>query len=351
MSKEQLMHIFDSSACLTKRQLKDYVRNGMTNEETHAIEVHLNSCPFCSEAVEGLFGKEEGRTALAEVNGDFIHEHFSFINPQIHLNSLASAHPVQQHVHRYRRKKAQPMWRTSSIAAVLLVGVAVVWYMESGKNLLQRNITQVASKETVTDSNTESQALAAQPVVDVQKHSELVSAGKPLPDAQNDTKNGNNGPQPLLYVAQTDDIKDQGVAEEAPVAKQEVLKQMSSDDEVQAAASNTSFAAEYKPKIDSHKEIKLEKTPMIASVPPSQDKLEMGDAFYKQGKYDIALAAYTQEMKSPDAERNAKASIKAAECYLAIGKTNKAKKILTKLADSDGPQKKAAQKMLDNLAN
>lgn len=131
MSKEQLIHIFDNSTCLTKRQLKDYVGGTMTNEEAHAAEVHLNTCPMCSDAVEGLFEKQEGSlAAMTELNTDFLKDHFGLHNPQIHLNSIAAAHTHSGYYHATHKKKAkvQPLWRTAAIAATLLLMVGAFWY-------------------------------------------------------------------------------------------------------------------------------------------------------------------------------------------------------------------------------
>src|SRR5690606_5602807 len=127
---EQLKHIFDNSACLSKRQLKDYVNTTMSREEQYAVEHHITTCFFCSEALEGMNRKDEALVAVDELNTNFLKDHFSLINPQIHLNSIAptvQAQPIQR-----QRKKTtmQPLLRPSALAAAALLGFAVLWYLD-----------------------------------------------------------------------------------------------------------------------------------------------------------------------------------------------------------------------------
>ncbi|SFV27074.1 anti-sigma factor family protein [Thermoflavifilum thermophilum] len=51
---ETVVHIFDSTHCLSPAQMIDYVRGKLSAEERYRVEAHLNSCSFCSEAVDGL---------------------------------------------------------------------------------------------------------------------------------------------------------------------------------------------------------------------------------------------------------------------------------------------------------
>ena len=91
---EQLKHIFDSSACLSKRQLKDYVTGIMSREESYALEHHVNTCFFCSEALDGMLEHSDALVTVDQLNTGFLKDHFSLTNPQIHLNSLAPAAAV-----------------------------------------------------------------------------------------------------------------------------------------------------------------------------------------------------------------------------------------------------------------
>lgn len=46
--------ILKETGCLTEQQLRDYLLERLSREEMREAEVHLASCEFCSEALEGL---------------------------------------------------------------------------------------------------------------------------------------------------------------------------------------------------------------------------------------------------------------------------------------------------------
>lgn len=49
-----IAHIFDTTHCLSPAEMMDYVQGKLSAEERYRIEAHLNSCSFCSEAIDGL---------------------------------------------------------------------------------------------------------------------------------------------------------------------------------------------------------------------------------------------------------------------------------------------------------
>jgi len=128
--KHKLAYILDTSSCITKRQLKDYAAGIMSVEECHAMEHHINGCPFCNDALDGMLLQSPDETlAIATgLNGNFIKAHFSLQSPQIHLNSMA---PAMSHKGKHKMK---PFWLKTSIAAVLIVG-AVLLYLQAGKGV------------------------------------------------------------------------------------------------------------------------------------------------------------------------------------------------------------------------
>jgi anti-sigma factor RsiW len=133
--KTQLKNIFDESTCLTRRQLKDYVSGVMSTEECHAAEHHLNDCPFCSEAVDGIAANGvEAIAAIGELNTTFLKEHFDKQLPQVHLNSLAPTLSITDAKAKRRKGKGAAITTTSVIAAILLVfGLFTYWKHEQGK--------------------------------------------------------------------------------------------------------------------------------------------------------------------------------------------------------------------------
>ncbi len=46
--------ILKETACLSGQQLQDYVQGKLNKKQQHEVEMHLASCVFCAEALEGL---------------------------------------------------------------------------------------------------------------------------------------------------------------------------------------------------------------------------------------------------------------------------------------------------------
>ena len=128
----QLTHIFDRSACLTRRQIKSYINNELTAEECHAAEHHLNNCPLCGEAIDGLEAhQQEAIEILAMLNPAFLKEHFSRITPQIHYNSVAPvSQPMMQHPAKPRK---QTLYVNTFLAVLVFAGLGILGYLELTK--------------------------------------------------------------------------------------------------------------------------------------------------------------------------------------------------------------------------
>jgi len=182
---DQLVHIFDDSTCLTKRQLKDYVTGIMGDEECHAAEVHLNSCPFCSDAVDGMMmHKDEAAQLLADLNPDFLKEHFAQNMPQVHLNSIAV--PVDQHMTGKKKKNnTRPLWRTASVAAAVLFCMGLVWYYGYQKEAFRNDkIAQdlPANKNAVSAEPDKEMIVSTTPETPVASRTQDVAATKTATD-------------------------------------------------------------------------------------------------------------------------------------------------------------------------
>ncbi|OJW84926.1 MAG: hypothetical protein BGO69_10300 [Bacteroidetes bacterium 46-16] len=128
----ELKHIFDESACLSRRQLKDYVSGQMANEECHAVEHHLNGCPLCSSAIDGmLLDPAKALETVTEMNTDFLKEHFMLKNPQANTNTAAPAAPIMETPK--PGAKMKPFWRTAAAAAAIFAVICLFWYIRSAQ--------------------------------------------------------------------------------------------------------------------------------------------------------------------------------------------------------------------------
>lgn len=142
---EQLKHIFDISACPTKRQMKDYLSGTMSREEVYAFEHHINSCMLCSEALEGMLENTEASlVGMNELSNNFLKDHLELHPPQIHLNSIAHAAPANLPTTK-TKKTASISWRSVGIAAAFLLCLGLGWYF---KNYQQNNSVNSSIAQT-----------------------------------------------------------------------------------------------------------------------------------------------------------------------------------------------------------
>jgi FimV-like protein len=398
MSKEQLLHIFDDSSCLNRRQMKDYVNGIMTNEESHAVEVHLNSCPFCNEAIEGLFEQKEGYAVenLVALDGDFLKDHLSLHNPQIHLNSLTAAQAMpQQQPYRRRRKaksKTQPFWRNVSIAAILLLTFGSLWYYRAGHvqntNPVIAQRTEDEPKVTPPEEPKDQQTLAAlapatqpepvtEPVGTLPQQSVNNSLAAPRTSASEDVGAIKTTPaMPTAKVAAAEhkqaeqkrgssrELEEVVVTQyKVPlIDKNEALSNSMTSDEIEKMPTRTTegVAATAPGVYQGNKNLNIggaraDGTQYIVdgvqvrSKEAKVNNIDKAAELYEQKKYSAALKLYDKEMSGSNRSDRQKAAVMAARCYINIGNKQKAISLLQSIVDEGGPQKKAAKKLLKDL--
>jgi hypothetical protein len=122
--KEELKHIFDHSACMTRRQMVDYLDGQMALEECHAVEHHINGCPLCSTAMDAVLNNRDSLHTIETLNTVFLKEHFHLITPEIHLNSLTAASSANK---KTTKQKIHPLWYLGAAIA----GTAAICYFKN----------------------------------------------------------------------------------------------------------------------------------------------------------------------------------------------------------------------------
>jgi hypothetical protein len=367
-----LIHIFDSSACLTRRQMKDYVNSVMTGEECHAAEVHLNSCMFCSEAIDGLYEeKEHGAVgAMVALDNEFLKEKLSLSHPEVHLNSLAPAQSASYAAPRRRgRYKTKPLKHTSAIAAMLLLGFGLWWYMgrDNGYShtLPEQEIAAATNNDKrgtpYGDNNTPEQgkgtvlALAADPA-EVKEQAKAVAVNAAPTDNKN-TSLQQAVPLNTKPVAETKDKKaeekKQAITAAAKLANgPSVLPSSTGNPKTfdvltgSAGAGANADKSSLRTSLTNDRDAATETT--LAA--PSANALEQGNNHYRQGKYNAALSLFRKEMSNPDKRKRQEAIIMAARCYLSLGNKADAQQLLQQLVDEGGPQKRAAKKLIKEMS-
>jgi len=389
---EQLKHIFDSSACLSRRQLKEYATGTMSREECYAVEHHVTTCFFCSEALDGMMEHTEALVAVDQLSTGFLKDHFSLTNPQIHLNSLAPAAsaPAMQKRSKTRGRVQPLLLKPSSIAAAILLGLGVMWYLEFGneqvkpRQVASATVAAATDETPVSEQNSSTEAVAAKDLPNSETASQLGLTSQPT-----EQRNFDDDPQKVqpLIIADPKARKDQQAAEtesKATVAADAALakKAKAKREEINTStislpsttveklqsrmpAAATTFTdvapsgrkAEHGTAVivkekglgsESAADSQEENKP--ASVSSAPKGLRDGDELYESGEYKAAAASYRKQMSSSDSRTSQHATLMTAKSYIKLGQKENAVKLLKTLADEgSGTYKRQAKRMLKDL--
>lgn len=409
---DQLVHIFDNSTCLTKRQLKDYVTGVMGDEECHAAEVHLNSCPFCSDAADGMMmHKDEAAQLLAELNSDFLKEHFAQSLPQVHLNAIAV--PANPPAPAKKKNNTRPFWRTASVAATLLFCTGVAWYYSYQKDSWRNgklaqdvpaandavkpaaNMPPVQSDQHIAPGNNQGAGVPQQPVTQVpvvpaHKEADKDQTAQPQPanalrteapaavtaQIAADTLTGSIAAVPRTSAAPGSDARLYGnsfqnynVDQNRGFANTSIMrfedasgkskeKKLAYTTARPAAAPAADNKPETAPTATAAKQVTeppgytAEKTNADRAEERKKDladKTDDADELYDKGNYRSALAAYNRDISSSNRSRRHYAAMGAARCYINLGQKAKARQLLQNIVNEGGAQSRAARRLLRKM--
>jgi hypothetical protein len=393
MSKEQLLHIFEESACLTRRQMKDYVSGSMTNEESHAVELHLNACPFCNDAVDGMFAQQEGNTAemIMGLDSDFLQDHLGRNNPRVHLNSVTATHAHSNAQKRKNKGNVTAFWRNTSIAAMLLLAIGLLWFLKfgrenSGNNLQLAQQPETQSTPVITDNIPPKKTLTtntpATPVTVPSDAKTSTTATRPVERDAEDVAAVPSSPAAVSgnaaaqkQAANSDEREKKALADEvvvtqykaplvdkyAPPAKnikpEQVEKLPTRSTNSLAATPPDAYTGDSKKDIT--KDITKAKTDAVsysiegvATRPAgsvTKDNLAKAEDLFNKAQYESALRVYSREFDSEDKASRQKAMVMAAQCHTKLGNTAKAKQLLESVIDEGGPEKRNARKLLKEM--
>lgn len=375
MSKEQLKHIFEDSACLTPRQVKGYVTGKMVHEEAHAVEVHLLSCPFCKDAVEGMTEqKAKGAVATMErLDAGFIAKHFGVTTQEITATKntppVLKAGSYTSSPEKEKPKTVRKLWKPMALAASLLAMVAVLWFMRD--NIFPQDNGQLAQQVTIPEKQ-EEPVIAYTPAVDSSASSQhtdsMLMAGETTVDEMVAAV-----PQPTEDISKalkTDAaLKDAGKkpADEklALAAMQGATKKTKEEIKATPTVARPSSAdamprmgnsytgpeppavasAPATDKEDAREEVAAAKK----NVEPARTGLEKADDLFNKGKYRRALKMYQDEMGDTRSNRRDAATYMAARCHIELGEKMQARTLLNSLVNENSVKKSQAQQMLGQL--
>lgn len=370
MSKDQLKHIFEESACLTPRQVKGYVTGKMVHEEAHAVEVHLLSCPFCREAVEGIAEQKSpgAVSAMEKLDAGFIAKHFGVTAQEV--TPAKNTPPVTKaRSENDKPKTVRNIWKPMALAASLLAIVAVLWFMRD--NIFPQDNGQMAQQITLPEKPAE-EVIAYTPAADsnitVMADSMAISeqemAPEELPVAVEHPADVKPGEIKEVAAAKKESdkkIANARLAAEAPVKRPRedvkplpmAARQSSADalprmgNSYSATESATTAPAAVADKAAE----KEEATEVKKKTEPARSGLEKADDLFNKGKYRRALKAYQDEMGDTRSNKRDAATFMAARCHVELGEKMQAKTLLNSLVNENSVKKAQAQQVLSQIGS
>jgi hypothetical protein len=377
---QELSHILEQSVCLSKRQLADYIAGRLEQEELHAVETHLLSCPLCSMATEGLsHNPPESLAALSSLNSDFLKEHFEKSLPQIHLNSVvAAAIPSAK---KRKAATAMPLFRTGAIAAGLMLCIWGAWALTQKLDRADREADVIAANTPSAQPQSERRATAPVPadvVTDAQtiaQNAEAVGAPAPAVSgpatapaaaAAQESAAGATAaatsaapktpPAPKTTTGSSAAINRNGLGAgtgnsyepAVPTIRNERLSAPAGTSEDAEQAGDNSIAAASPKKTQTYS--RSASAPESAASPANAgDRLKEAKDSYEQGDFKEALAKSKAATAAAAAEDKDEASIVTARSYIKLGQKERARAILLKLKDGRGASARQARRLLRQM--
>ena len=147
MIKEDVKHLFDRSACLTKRQFEAYLSGNMITEEVYGIEHHINGCPLCSMAMDGMQLRKDALVVANQLNTDFLTNHLA-ATPQQSASNAAS------YVKSLKPKEISTKPLITGVKVLVAIGACagILWFVQSvGKNSGNATKTEEPQQEEVVN--------------------------------------------------------------------------------------------------------------------------------------------------------------------------------------------------------
>ncbi|MCB0698367.1 MAG: hypothetical protein KDC11_00905 [Chitinophagaceae bacterium] len=378
MNREKLKHIFDNTACLTAKQMRSYAAGKMVHEEARAVEAHLQSCPFCSDALEGVEEQKNNGSleTIERIDSTFLQKHFGLTNPEIHLNSMASQAQAESIGDKVEKIAGRPtLWRNIAIAASVLIVVGVFWFMRdsifniSGGNEKIAQNTEVeqtpppppVEEEAVATTTEDTASMATGMVADAQGvGAEDVSTRADMPTPTETVEPAvakkEDKVNALMATAAEDASKkikkDEPIATTVAAAKTADMKMPAEDDKYKSRVGNS-----YTPENAAEK-----KTEEVAAAAPAAAKeapkktaetvnsgISDADKLYNSGEYRQALKLYQEEMFNTKSSNRDQATMMAAKCHLKVGEKVQARTLLNSLIRDRSPLKDKADKILQDM--
>jgi hypothetical protein len=387
MMKEDVKHIFDRSACLNKRQIEAYLSGNMITEEVYAIEHHINGCPLCSMALDGIQQRTDALEVIGQLNSDFLKDHFA-VMPEP-ASSGAAAY-VKNLKPKAVAAAAASSGSGAGTAIKLAVGIAacigILWFIQNAGKDKQTEKQVAATEQSVNETPVEEQSViveeplladtqvvvAEEPPVETRLEDEAAAAkvavGPPenkkpevvarpavtTKPATTQTAKITVPPPPKATTAKVPPPKTPVAPQKtAPVAlakplpppsPKEIAREQPKPQPARQEPAPEPKVERQEPKEEPKPAAKKEESEELPS-----DPIAAGKALMDKRNYNAAINKMRNEMRSNNKSRRQEAVMLVAKCYQQMGNKDRAKELLTSLVDEGGKEKKAAKKALKEV--
>lgn len=126
--------ILKHTNCLTQQQMQDYLKNNLNRAEVRKVELHLASCDFCTEAMDGLSDMNSEKQLSATMKQMRKHLHYQ----------------VNQSAVQKSKRKNPFLWIIISIIIVLIILLLAFFVVDRSIKDNQDNATILKHEQTMT---------------------------------------------------------------------------------------------------------------------------------------------------------------------------------------------------------
>lgn len=382
MIKDDVKHLFDRSACLNKRQFEAYLSGNMITEEVYGIEHHINGCPLCSMAMDGMQLRKDALEVASGLNADFIKDHFAVM-------PASSGSGASSYMKNLKSKEinTKPVMTALKVFVAIGACAAILWFVQSlGKNKseeaepTQEEVVNVATpprqeeqqviveEPLMADTTQVAAEPAPEPVVEQAPVAEKTAIGPPADNAkpavtakpavvppQAIAKQVTTPVKPVTAAIKPVTATVKPVVATKPAvpnllkptvtAPPQVVKEVPREEPLKPVVKQEERSA-------IREEVKPTPPPATkkeeADELPS-DPLAAGKVLMDKRSYNAAINKMRNEMRSNNKGRRQEAVMLVARCYQAMGNKDRASELLKSIVDEGGPEKKNAKKMLKEV--
>lgn len=353
---QRILQILENSACLSKGQLLGYLKHTLYPEELRAVELHLSTCALCNDALDGLELQQDPDQLLASLVPPVLP---AIVVPpkekpkekkEIHTVAPVAAKPAHAAApgegHHVQHLRPRNLWlRPLGIAVALALGFGALWYFEFRQEEPPKLARQTAENTAPNNENTgdtgHQPLAAAAPMPDQaqleaeQKHKDSLVLAK-----REEARRKARKDSLALAAQKTAQSQEQA---QGLVAKQAAAeKESTAVADVEAKKPMAAPAVAARSKEESSKEDTKEPKKALTDF-------EQGMQKYKEKNYASALLYFKSAESDKSDPKHWDAVYYSALCNKNLDKKRRAVKLFERVIEANAPQKKAAQKQLDEL--